>query len=256
MRLKLTLAYDGTRYAGWQTQRRGKGQGVRGGGRGKPTIQETLESALKTILQEEVKITGSGRTDAGVHALAQVAHLSTGREVSPERLLRSLNQLLPADISVLSVSHANGSFHARFDAIRKRYRYRIFTGKVLTPFIRPYVYRAPWPLNVARMRREIMALPGTHDFRAFARAGSVVQGSSKRRILKVSLKRRAQELLFEIEGTGFLHTMVRSLVGTLMDVGRGRLPSGTLKGLLKTGSREGVGTIAPALGLTLVSVSY
>jgi len=267
MRLKLTLAYDGTRYAGWQRQnsaRRKPAPALTKGGPGaqgarnkrRVTVQEEVERALSIILQEKVQVTGSGRTDAGVHALAQVAHASAIREIPRQRLLRSVNQLLPPDISVLSVGTANGSFHARFDAVRKRYRYRIFTGKVVTPFVRPYVFHAPWPLNAARMQREVKALSGTRDFKAFVRASSGKKGSTRRRIIRASLKRKGQELHFEIEGSGFLHTMVRSLAGTLMDVGRGRLPEGTIKRLLKSKSRQGAGITAPARGLTLISVTY
>ena len=254
--LKLTLAYDGTRYAGWQVQKNGgAGQGARGKGRPRPTIQGTLEDVLRRVLQERVKVVGSGRTDAGVHALAQVAHVATETTVSRERLLRSRNQLLPPDIAVMRIQQANGGFHARFDAARKRYRYRVFAGAVVSPFIRPYVYQVRASLNLSAMWREAAALTGRHDFRAFARAGSS-KGGTRRTITSVRVIRQGEELHLEVEGSGFLHTMVRSIVGTLLDIGRGRLPPGTIRRMLKTGDRRLAGTTAPAKGLTLVRVTY
>jgi len=248
--LKLTVAYDGTRYAGWQAQRRG-------GSGGKPTVQETLEKALRRILREPVRVVGSGRTDAGVHAEAQVAHVRTRASIPTSRFLRAVNALLPADLAVTRIEEAGDSFHARFGAKRKRYRYRIFTGPVVPPFIRPYVAQVRAPLDVARMRREAAALRGRHDFRAFARAGSVGDGrSAVRAIAGVALRRRGHELHLDIEGNGFLHTMVRTIAGTLIDVGRGRLPPGTVRRMLRTGSRSLAGTVAPAQGLTLRAVTY
>jgi len=242
--LKLTIAYDGTRYAGWQVQGRGR------------TVQGTLERACRTVLREPVKVVASGRTDAGVHAEAQVAHLRTRATLSTERLLRSVNALLPPDLAVTRIEEAPRTFHARFDAIGKRYRYRIFTGKAVPPFVRPYVHHVRAPLNVALMRNEVKALRGRHNFRAFARAESARARRTARSITSVALRQRGAELQFEIEGNGFLHTMVRSIAGTLIDVGRGRLPPGTVRRLLKSGARRLAGTTAPSKGLALVSVDY
>ncbi len=256
--LKLTIAYDGTRYVGWQIQRRGASE--------LPTIQGTLQRVLRRVLQEPVKVIGSGRTDAGVHALAQVAHIKTCTTMPAQRLLRSVNALLPPDLAVMRMAKASRSFHARFDAVTKRYRYRIFTGPVVPPFVRPYVMHVRVPLHLAVMRREVAALTGRHNVRAFARAPtpkSVVWGRASRRghgtirtITRAGLRRQADELHLEIEGTGFLHTMVRSIAGTLIDIGRGRLPPGTIRRMLRTGDRRLAGTTAPAQGLVLVSVSY
>ena len=210
---------------------------------------------LGRILQEKVKVVGSGRTDAGVHALAQVAHVRVRSAMPCARLLRSLNQLLPQDIAVTRLEEAGSGFHARFSAVRKRYRYRIFTGPVVPPFIRPYVHHTRMSLNVAAMRREAVALKGRHDFLAFARAARPA-GGAIRAITDVQLARRGSELQLEIEGNGFLHTMVRSIAGTLLDVGRGRLPPGTIRRMLRTRKRELAGTTAPAQGLALVSVGY
>ena len=255
--LKLTIAYDGTRYAGWQVQHRRNTQQATSHRRlPTPTIQGMLERVLRRILQEPVTVVGSGRTDAGVHALAQVAHVTTRSTVPLPRLLRSLNQLLPSDIAVTRLEEAEPSFHARFSACRKRYRYRVFTGEVVPPFIRPYIHHVRVPLHVRLMRREAAALRGQHNFRAFVNAGSARGRTTTRALTDVALRRRGSELLLELEGTGFLHTMVRSIAGTLLDVGRGRLPTGTIRRMLARGDRQLAGTTAPAHGLTLVSVDY
>ena len=242
--LKLTVAYDGTRYAGWQVQRGWK-----------RTIQGTLERVLRRILREPVRVVGSGRTDAGVHAIAQVAHCATRATMACVRLLRSLNALLPPDIAVTHIEEAARGFHARFGARWKQYRYRVYTGPVVPPFIRSYVHHVRYSLNLSAMRREAAALHGTHDFRAFARLREAGRGT-RRTITAVRMSRRGSELHLDIEGNGFLHTMVRSIAGTLLDVGRGRLPPGTVRRLLRAPDRRLVGTTAPACGLTLISVEY
>lgn len=245
--LKLTVAYDGTRYSGWQRQRATRGA--------KPTIQGTLEQVLRRIVREPVRVVGSGRTDAGVHALAQVAHMRTNSTIPWARLLRSVNALLPRDIAVLRIEEVAPAFHAQHDASRKRYRYRLFTGPVVPPFILPYVHQVSAPLNVRLMQREASALKGRHNFKAFARS----EGGGRSTIRTISglrLSRRGPELQLEVEGNGFLHTMVRSIAGTLIDVGRGRLAPGTVRRLLRTGDRRLSGTTAPARGLALVLVDY
>jgi tRNA pseudouridine38-40 synthase len=251
--LKLTIAYEGTRYAGWQVQKSSDQQSA--GSRQQATIQGALEGVLRRVLREPVKVVGSGRTDAGVHAEAQVAHVKTHSRLAVERLQRGINALLPPDIAVLLIEEAPHGFHARFHASRKRYQYRIFTGEVVPPFLRRYVHHVRSRLNVALMRGELAALRGRHDFRAFARAPSA-RRSTVRAITAIRLNRRGQELQLEVEGNGFLHTMVRSIAGTLIDVGRGHLPAGTLRRMLRTGNRRLAGTTAPANGLTLVSVAY
>ena len=251
--LKLTIAYDGTRYAGWQVQRSATHHARRT--TQKPTIQGTLEQVLRKILQEPVVVIGSGRTDAGVHALAQAAHVKTRSAMPCARLLRSLNQLLPPDIAVTRLEEIDEAFHARFDARRKRYRYRMFTGAVPPPFIRPYVHHIRTPLNLSLMRRELAALKGRRDFRAFARQPQPGR-TTIRAVTDARLVRRGSELHLELEGSGFLHTMARSIAGTLIDVGRGRLPAGTVRRMLTTGDRRLAGTTAPPQGLSLVVVEY
>ena len=244
--LRLTLAYDGTRYAGWQRQR----------GSTRRTIQGTLEQALRRILGERVSVVGSGRTDAGAHALAQVAHARVRSRMPAQRLRLALNHHLPPDIAVLDAADAPPSFHAQYGATRKTYRYRIFTSEVVPPFIRPYVHHVRVPLRVALMRREAAALRGRHDFRAFARSAGAARASTVRTISTIRLRRSGPELRLDVEGNGFLHAMVRSLAGTLLDIGRGRLSPGRIRRMLRTGDRSLAGTTAPAKGLALVSVDY
>lgn len=246
--LKLTIAYDGTRYAGWQRQDHAKPQK-------RATIQAILESAFEQILRERVRLCASGRTDTGVHAIAQVAHFKTASPMPLDRLLLAINHLLPEDIAVTAIEEAKDGFHAQFDVVRKHYRYRIYMGKVVPPFVRRYVYRPQSVLNVSLMRRELAPLKGQHDFAAFAKSGHG-RKSTVRKISKATLTRREDELHFDIEGNGFLYTMVRSIVGTLIDVGRGRLKPGQLKQMLKTQSRSLAGITAPSKGLTLMSVVY
>ncbi len=243
--LKLTVAYDGTRYSGWQKQRE----------KNQPSIQGTLEAVLQQVLQEPIKITGSGRTDAGVHALGQVAHVKVKQRVDLYKLQGSLLGLLPPDIAVMQIEDAEPDFHARYGAQSKRYRYRIFTGPVADPFIRPFVHTYSLDLNLALMKRETEVLLGEHDFVAFARSRHQ-RKTTVRRILDVSWARKGQELWFEVEGNGFLYMMVRSLVGTLLDIGRGHLPEGHMEMLLRTGERKLAGDTAPAQGLVLVNVIY
>lgn len=245
--LKLTIAYDGTRYAGWQIQRRGSRELL--------TIQGTLQRIVRQVLQEPVHVLGAGRTDAGVHAEAQVAHVKTRSVMAVKRLQRSINQLLPPDIVVTALEEASPQFQAQFHATGKWYRYRWYLGEIVPPFIRPYVTQVWVPLNVARMRQELKAVVGRRDFQAFARA---IPGrkDTVRVIRHARLRRRGRELHLEVEGNGFLHTMVRSIAGTLFDVGRGRLPPGTVRRMLRTRRRQLTGTTAPAKGLALVSVAY
>lgn len=277
--LRLTIAYDGTRYAGWQIQQR-RTRTLRGDmlhatsntsntlgttchvslvtchKKKRPTIQGVLEHTLYRILREPVRVVGSGRTDAGVHSIAQVAHIRIRHPIACERLLRSLNQLLPTDVAVTAIEPVPATFHARFGTTTKRYHYRIFIGAVVPPFIRPYVYHFSKPLHLARMRREAKAFVSRHDFRAFARASSLVGRRSIRTITDIQIKRHKEEITIEVEGNGFLHTMVRRMVGALLDVGRGYLPEGSIHRMLREPNRHPSATTAPAQGLSLVSVSY
>lgn len=242
--LKFTIAYDGTRYAGWQRQTNQK----------QPTIQETLEKILSRLLQERVRVIGSGRTDSGVHAVGQVAHIRIAKRMPLATLQRAANQLLPRDIVITRLARVRAAFHARFSARRKRYRYRLAVTPHPSPFARHYVYHVRRPLRVAAMRRAAQALTGTHDFRPFQSAGG--RADTVRCVTEARWLRRDGELWFDIEANGFLYKMVRRIVGTLLEVGRGAQPPTVIRDILRTGNDRLVGPTAPAHGLTLVSVTY
>lgn len=241
--LKLTLAYDGTRYAGWQRQR------------ARPTIQAAIERALYQITRERVRVIGSGRTDAGVHALAQVAHVRVRSGLPSKSLQRALNSVLPPDIAVTQIVIMPDTFHARFQATWKRYQYHIVNDSVILPFDGPFAHLVRAPLDVARMRREARSLLGRHDFRAFHKTSRPVS-DARRTIRQAQLRAQGSHLYIEVEGDGFLHTMVRRIIGTLIDVGRGFRPPGTIVRILETHDRRLLGPTAPANGLCLVKVTY
>ncbi|HAM41853.1 MAG: tRNA pseudouridine(38-40) synthase TruA [Omnitrophica WOR_2 bacterium RIFCSPLOWO2_02_FULL_63_16] len=256
--LKLTIAYDGTRYAGWQVQRHKRpapSTQHTAHSTQKPTIQGTLEETLGRILQEQVRVVGSGRTDAGVHAHAQVAHLKTRSAIASEKLERAVNGLLPPDITVSRIDEAPESFHAQRQAVSKRYRYTLVIGPAVLPFERSYVHHVRSPLRVARMRRAAQRLRGSHDFRAFCASGSSAK-TTRRRLSDVQVTQKPGHLAIELEGNGFLYKMVRGVVGTLLEIGRGRLPEGIIERILRTKDRRLVGPTAPARGLMLLNVSY
>lgn len=248
--LKLTIAYDGTDFAGWQVQAKGRGQAE------KPTVQGSIERALWTILHERVRVIGSGRTDAGVHALAQVAHARIRSSIPLEHLQHGLNALLRPSIVVTDLCGAPNGFHAQYNARRKRYRYRIVNAPTVLPFDRRYVHHVTASLRVGLMRREAQALRGRHDFAPFEKQGRPVM-DTRRTVTDVRLIRRAGGLLeFEIEANGFLYGLVRRIVGTLIDIGRGAAPAGTIARILRTKRSDLVGPTAPARGLCLVHVTY
>ena len=247
--VQLLVAYDGTRYAGWQRQPNTL------------TVQVVLEEALRRLDGRRVMTTAAGRTDAGVHAVGQVVHASLRRPRSPTVLRRALNALLPDDIVVRRVTPAPIGRHPRFDAARKWYRYRIATGPVRPLFDRAYVHYISQPLNVAAMRRAARAWVGRHDFRAFHSAGRSVS-STRRRIyrLRVATSGRATsgrvgELRIDVVADGFLYHMVRRMVGALLQIGRGQWTPEMANALLT--HRSGlVAPTAPARGLCLMQVTY
>jgi tRNA pseudouridine38-40 synthase len=228
------------------------------------TVQEELERALEKVLSRKVKVEASGRTDAGVHALAQVAHFCANKSVDPFRLRGSLNALLPPDIAVLSIEKASGRFHARFDASQKTYQYFVILRPVKSVFSLPG-YAIPYAPDVKRMRAEAKVLLGRHDFRSFQGADRLPRSSvttlheiSVRHIRPQGVPFLAGEtaLLFEIKGSGFLRSMVRNIVGTLLDIGRGKIKKGELKVILAAKDRRKAGFCAPARGLFLSEVNY
>ncbi len=246
---KLVLAYDGSDFAGWQVQP------------DSATIQGTLASAIGRVTGEKVLPQGSGRTDAGVHALGQVATCALESPIPAGNLLKALNDLLPASIRVLEVSEAELEFHARKSARGKTYRYRICRGAICPPFLARYVWHHPYPLDENAMRQASALVLGEHDFTSFAAVdperGKEENGvSNVRRISLSGWDREAEELIYTVRGSGFLHHMVRNLVGTFVLVGKGTLRPEDISRILQAKDRSAAGATAPAHGLYLVNVEY
>jgi tRNA pseudouridine38-40 synthase len=238
-RFRITIAYDGGGFHGWQVQP------------GLPTIQGTLEEIVSGIEGKPVHVAGSGRTDAGVHALAQVAAFSLENPIPAENLRRAINRLLPRSIRVLAVSETHADFHPRFQSVAKTYEYRIARSEICSPFDWPYVHHHPYPLDEEAMRRLASAFEGEHDFTAYAAADDRdSEGKSKvRRIFASTLERAGDRLIYRVRGSGFLKHMVRNIMGTLIEAGKGNVA-----GLDSTPAE--CGPTVPAKGLFLVSVEY
>ena len=245
--LKLVLSYDGTEFSGWQVQP------------GAATIQGALASAIGRVTGENVLPQGSGRTDAGVHALGQVANFATQSPIPPENLVIALNDILPSAIRVLEAAEAPAEFHARKSARAKTYRYRMYRGPICPPFLARYVWHYPYPLDEDGMQAVAGLVVGEHDFTSFA-AVDPERGreevSNVRQIVGSSWDRQGDEFVYTVRGAGFLHHMVRNLVGTFLLVGKGTLQAADLAGILAARSRSAAGATAPASGLCLVSVEY
>ena len=236
-RIRITVAYDGTDYHGWQIQP------------GLPTLQGVLEEIVTGIEGAPVRVEGSGRTDAGVHALAQVAAFTLANPIPVDNLRRAMNRLLPASVRVLCVREAHAGFHPRFDAVAKTYRYTLFREEVCPPIEWRYVYHHPYPLDEAAMAAAARLYEGEHDFSAFAAADNRDEPLSKVRTIFSSVaERRGDKLIYTVRGNGFLKHMVRNIVGTLLEAGRGNSDAHVLP--------EKSGRTAPARGLTLLSVEY
>jgi tRNA pseudouridine38-40 synthase len=246
--IKLTIAYDGTGFVGWQRQEPRNTRNT-------DSIQGLIEDALAKIEGNVVTVHGAGRTDAGVHALAQVASARIATELDDGTLTRALNANLPPAIRVNRVETVPDDFHARFSAGGKTYEYRIWNGPAIPPFIRLYAWHVPQPLDVVKMNEASRAIAGEHDFAAFQGTGSRTH-STVRRVTSAEWRADGPAVTFAISGEGFLRHMVRSLAGTLVEVGHGRRPVGDLARLIASRERSDVGRTAPPHGLFLVSVLY
>jgi len=245
--IKLIIEYDGTNFQGWQLQIPPN-----------RTIQEEIEKALNKITKENVRVIGSGRTDSGVHALGQVAHFKTKSTLPTSTFLKALNYHLPKDISVLRVQQVKNTFHAQYSAKKKTYRYTILNRVAPSAQAWNFVYQFPYPLNVADMKREAKVLVGRQDFKSFQAANtkSKKEMSSIRTVNRLSIQKKGDLISLEIEANGFLYKMVRNIVGTLLDIGTGKLPKGSLKKILDQKNRAAASKTAPAHGLCLVKVKY
>ncbi len=256
---KLTVAYDGTSFNGWQVQP------------GLPTVQGRLAQALHHITGETVLPQGSGRTDTGVHALGQVVSLSLDSPIPAPNLQRALNNQLPGSIRILRIEPAPTTFHARYSARRKTYEYRISSEAICPPTLAPFVWNCTWPLDLTAMQRAAAYVIGEHDFTSFAATdpdlhtreaqnhgeeATLQSKSAIRSIFASSWNREGSLLLYRVTGSGFLHHMVRNLVGTFVDVGRGRTPAEAIPAILEARSRTASGPTAPPQGLFLVEVEY
>jgi tRNA pseudouridine38-40 synthase len=254
---KLVLAYDGTEFHGWQVQ---------------PdcaTVQGELRDAIARITGEDVLPQGSGRTDAGVHALGQVASFALAAPIPETNLARALNRTLPASIRVLSATRETSDFHARHSARAKTYEYRVFRGEICPPWLARYVYALNVPLDVAAMQRAAVRVCGEHDFSSFAATdpdrseratdstGDGLGGNVRCLLTSQWMPDGKKDLLvYRVRGNGFLHHMVRNLVGTFLEVGRGNLAESEIPAILESRARERAGPTAPARGLFLVNVEY
>lgn len=245
-KLRFEVAYDGASFNGWQVQP------------GLPTIQGVLEQVIGKIEGNAVRVIGSGRTDAGVHALAQVAAVSLENPIPPDNFRRAVNRLLPTSIRVSQVSEVSEKFHPRFDARRKTYEYRVFRDEVCPPFGRPFLLHYPYRLDEAAMSAAARLLEGEHDFTAFAAADEKdAQNASKvRTIFRSAVTRIEKVLLYNVTGSGFLKHMVRNMVGVLFEVGKGNLKERDVLARLEPACGIRPGPTAPANGLFLISVDY
>ena len=241
--LKLTLAYDGTDFHGWQIQPQ-----VR-------TIQGELQTALQKLFNHDVSVTGSGRTDAGVHAQGQVANVETIRSMDTDAVLRGANALLPEEIRVLSVEEVTPEFHARHSAKAKTYEYHIWRPAVVSPFLLRYVYPFRYPLDEDLIDRGTVYFLGPHDFTSFSATAAEVEDRT-RTIFEASWERSETTWVFRIRGNGFLQYMVRTIAGTLLEIGQGRREPEKLPGIFDARDRRLAGPSLPPRGLHLIAVEY
>jgi tRNA pseudouridine38-40 synthase len=243
-RIKLTIAYDGTDFHGWQVQPE------------LATIQGSLEQVFSEIEGNAVHVAGSGRTDAGVHALRQTAAVSLANPIPLENLRKAANRLLPPSIRVLETAEAAADFHPRYHAVSKTYEYRIYRGEVCPPIEWRYAHHYPFPLDVNRITALASVLEGRHDFAAFAAADDRELETTERTIFSSQIEIAGDRLFYRCSGSGFLKHMVRNIMGTLLEAGKGNLDEDALRRFLEPGYEKRAGPTAPAKGLFLIQVEY
>jgi tRNA pseudouridine38-40 synthase len=247
---KLTIAYDGADFHGWQSQP------------GIPTIQGALNDAVRKITQEKITVHGASRTDTGVHALGQVAHFKTQSLLAADEFQRSLNALLPPAIRVVAVEEVGPDFHSRWLSQAKTYRYRIFRGRVLSPFEYRRVLHYPWPLDEDAMAEAARQFEGEHDFTSFAASSGSEEDDRDREMVRVIYSSEIvveddrEEIAYVVRGQSFLRYMVRKIVGTLLEVGKGRLAPADIPRLFELRDRSQSGPTVPAEGLYLVALEF
>ena len=247
LKFKLTIAYDGTRYSGWQVQKIGTG------------VQEKVECALAKLFPSHPRVHSSSRTDTGVHALGMVAHFEipeVERRMSTHKLALALNAWLPDDIRVLSAARAGKEFHARFGAAGKQYRYFVWNHPAMNPLLRHSAWHVPRTLDVTAMRRAAPLFVGRHDFQSFAANPGYARESTVRTLSRCDIRKAGRLLTFIIEGDGFLYKMCRGIAGTLVQVGLGKFPAEEVSRMLDKKDRRVAGVTAPAHGLVLWKVFY
>jgi tRNA pseudouridine38-40 synthase len=247
LKFKLTIAYDGTNYAGWQVQQSGIG------------VQQRVEEALSKLFKGIERIHSSSRTDAGVHALGMVAHVEIPRasfKMSVDKLALAINAYLPDDIRVMEAKRCPADFHSRFDAAGKQYRYHIWNHTSMNPLLRHQAWQVPRKLNLSEMRKAASMFVGKHDFKSLAATRSYEMKSTVRTLHRCEIKRSGSLIVVIIEGDGFLYKMCRGIVGTLIQVGQGKIDAGEITSILKGKNRSLAGMTAPANGLVLQKVFY
>lgn len=242
--IQLLIQYDGTCYCGWQSQENTN-----------QTIQGKLTGVLECFLGETIELQGSGRTDAGVHAVGQTANFRTETKLSCEEILKGINRYLPEDIAVLEAKEVGERFHSRLHVLRKTYIYRIWNSSIPNVFERKYLYRVEEALDVEKMRSAAELLCGTHDFQAFC-SNKRMKKSTVRTLEKIEIEQKGRELRLSFTGNGFLYHMVRILTGTLLEVGKGKRQPEEMHKILESKDREQAGALAPAQGLCLWKVEY
>lgn len=247
----IEIEYDGTRFQGWQSQ-----QNKFSNQKASPkTIQEIIEKVLGIILNDKIRLICSGRTDAGVHAKSQIANFKTTSKIPLEKLKIAFNSLLPEDIVIRKMKEVPARFHAQYAAKTKTYRYTILNQPVNNVFMRNYAKYIPKPLHIDLMSEEAKVLSGRHDFKSF-QATDKKERNSIRTIKKIKIRKRAGFIFIDIEANGFLYNMARNIVGTLIEIGRGKFPKGSMKKILQAKDRKKAGPTAPAKGLCLLRVKY